>query len=104
MRLARKAAGLTDPGDARMETIWTNPQFRTEGELTDAVIKRINARITPMRQGREDLGYTQTQIRQMEDEDAKNPPEPPPAPAGPPAGGPPAGDTPPGPPAVPPAA
>lgn len=104
MRKARKLAGLSDPGDERMETIWTNPQFRTEGELTDAVIKRINARITPMRQGREDLGYTQTQIRQMEDEDKKNPPEPPPAPAGPPAGGPPAGDAPPGPPAVPPAA
>jgi hypothetical protein len=108
MRKARKIAGLPDQGDARMETIWTNPQFRTEGELTDAVIKRVNAKITPMRQAREDLGYTATQIKQMEEEDKANPPAPPPAPPGPP-GAPPGAPQPPGapspePPAVPPAA
>lgn len=52
-----------------METIWTNPQFRTEGELTDAVIKRLQARITSLRQSREDLGYTATQIAQLEADD-----------------------------------
>ena len=70
MRLARRAAGLSDPGDERMETIWTNPQYRTEGELTDAVIKRVQAKLTSVRQGREDLGYTATQIRQLEADDA----------------------------------
>jgi hypothetical protein len=69
MRIARRAAGLSDPGDARMETIWTNPQFRTEGELTDAVIKRVQAGLSSVRQGREDLGYTATQIRQLENDD-----------------------------------
>jgi hypothetical protein len=69
MRIARRAAGLSDPGDARMETIWTNPQFRTEGELTDAVIKRVQAGISSLRQGREDMGYTATQIAQLEQDD-----------------------------------
>jgi hypothetical protein len=69
MRKARRLAGLTDPGDNMMETIWTNPQFRTEGELTDAVIKRLQAKIISMRQAREDLGYTATQILQLEADD-----------------------------------
>jgi hypothetical protein len=69
MRLARSAAGLADDGDARMETIWTNPQYRTEGELTDAVIKRLTSRISSLRQAREDVGYTATQITQLERDD-----------------------------------
>jgi hypothetical protein len=69
MRLARRAAGLPDDGDARMETIWTNPQYRTEGELTDAVIKRLTSRISSLRQAREDVGYTATQITQLERDD-----------------------------------
>ncbi len=72
MRLARLVAGLSDPGDARMETIWTNPQFRTEGELTDAVIKRVQAGLSSVRQGREDLGYTATQITQLEADDQQS--------------------------------
>ncbi len=39
MRLARRIAGLTGDGDARMETIFANPEFRTEGELVDALVK-----------------------------------------------------------------
>ena len=69
MRLARRAAGLSDATDARMETIWTNPQYRTEGELTDAVIKRLASRISSLRQAREDVGYTATQIVQLEKDD-----------------------------------
>lgn len=38
-RLARRAAGLPDVGDERMESIWRNPEFRTEGELTDSLVK-----------------------------------------------------------------
>lgn len=38
MRLARKAAGIGG-GDESMETIWRNPEFRTEGELVDALTK-----------------------------------------------------------------
>lgn len=67
-RLARRVAGLPDDG-GQMETIWRNPEFRTEGEITDAAIKRVQARLATLRQGREDVGYSQTQIRRMEAED-----------------------------------
>jgi hypothetical protein len=69
MRLARRAAGLPDVADARMETIWTNPQYRTEGELTDAVVKQLASGISSLRQAREDVGYTATQIVQLEKDD-----------------------------------
>jgi hypothetical protein len=36
--LARRAAGLAGP-DETIETIWRNPEFRTEGELVDALVK-----------------------------------------------------------------
>lgn len=36
--LARQAQGLGDPGET-IETIWRNPEFRTEGELVDALVK-----------------------------------------------------------------
>lgn len=39
MRLARGLAGLSTDADARMETIFANPEFRTEGELVDALVK-----------------------------------------------------------------
>jgi hypothetical protein len=38
VRLARKAAGLSD-GTEQIETKWRNPEFRTEGELVDSLIK-----------------------------------------------------------------
>jgi Phage portal protein, SPP1 Gp6-like len=37
MTIARKAAGLDTP--ARIETKWRNPEFRTEGETVDALVK-----------------------------------------------------------------
>lgn len=69
VRLMRKAAGLP-PGDESMETLWRNPEFRTEGELTDSVMKKYQAGIIPLRQAREDLGYTASQISRMEEQDA----------------------------------
>jgi hypothetical protein len=36
--LARRVAGLAGPGET-IETIWRNPEFRTEGELVDALTK-----------------------------------------------------------------
>lgn len=39
MRLARRLAGIATPDDVMMETIWRNPEFRTEGELVDALVK-----------------------------------------------------------------
>lgn len=70
MRIARTAAGLTTEADSRMETIFANPEFRTEGELADATVKKLGAKVISIRQAREDLGYTATQISRMEEEDA----------------------------------
>jgi hypothetical protein len=69
MRLARSLAGLSGGSDARMETIWTNPEFRTEGELTDSVVKKLQSGIASLRQAREDVGYSATQIAQLEKDD-----------------------------------
>jgi hypothetical protein len=39
MRTARKIAGLPTPEGETIETIWRNPEHRTEGELVDALTK-----------------------------------------------------------------
>lgn len=39
VRIARLIAGLPRADDEAMETIWRNPEFRTEGELVDALQK-----------------------------------------------------------------
>ncbi len=69
MRVARVAAGLPASSGARMETIWRDPQYRTEGERTDAALKRYQGNVVPLRQTREDLGYSPTQIEAMEEAD-----------------------------------
>jgi hypothetical protein len=69
VRLARKIAGLGGD-DVAMETLWRNPEFRTEGEVTDAAIKRVQSGLSSIRQGREDVGYSQTQIALLERDDA----------------------------------
>lgn len=69
MRLARTAAGLSGSNDARMETLWSDPQYRTEGERTDAIVKRLQTRIASLRQAREDYGYTATEIERLEADD-----------------------------------
>jgi hypothetical protein len=51
------------------EILWRSPEFRTEGELTDAVIKRVSSGLITVRQGREDMGYTPQQIQRMESEE-----------------------------------
>lgn len=66
MRLARKAAGLEVP-DARMESLWRNPEFRTEGEITDAAVKQVQIGLRDLRAGREFVGISQTEIAQMEE-------------------------------------
>jgi hypothetical protein len=66
-RVARRLAGLPDVGAKGMEAIWHNPEFRTLGELTDAVVKKLAAKVIDVRQAREDAGYSATQIDRMED-------------------------------------
>ena len=74
MRLAFKV--LDDPrGDiTSTETIWADPEYRSEAELADALIKR-SALGVPRQQLWEDAGYSQTQIsrfKAFEAEDALN--------------------------------
>lgn len=38
-RVFRRAAGIDTSRDASLETIWRNPEYRTEGELTDSMVK-----------------------------------------------------------------
>lgn len=71
MRLARRAAGLSSDAEARMETLWTDPQYRTEGERTDAIVKRLQSGIASKRQAREDYGYTATEIERLEADDLR---------------------------------
>lgn len=71
MRIARRAAGLSSAGDAQMETLWKDPQYRTEGERTDAIVKRLQSRIASLRQSREDYGYSATEIERLESDDAE---------------------------------
>jgi hypothetical protein len=51
------------------EMLWRSAEFRTEGELTDAVIKRYASGLSTKRQARQDYGYTPQQIERMEAED-----------------------------------
>jgi hypothetical protein len=60
VRLALKAAGETAP-DADMETVWRNPEFRTEGELVDALTKMATLGV-PVEALWERWGATQTEI------------------------------------------
>jgi hypothetical protein len=70
VRLMRQAAGLTSQRET-IETIWRDPQFRTEGERTDAVIKRLQSGLASLRQAREDYGYSATQIARLEQDDER---------------------------------
>ena len=56
------------------ETIWGDPEYRSESELADALVKRAAIGV-PRQQLWEDAGYSQTQISRfhaMEEQDAAN--------------------------------
>jgi hypothetical protein len=50
-----------------MAAIWRNPEFRTEGETTDAGVKQLQSGIRDLRSSREFVGISQAEIAQMED-------------------------------------
>lgn len=72
VRVARRLAGLPDAGAQGMETIWNNPEFRTLGELTDAINKNLSSGIYDLRQARESAGLSATQIDRMEQRELAN--------------------------------
>lgn len=63
-----------DPKLKRLETIWRDPSTPTVAQKADAAVKLYTAPpgqkpIATLRQTREDVGYTDAQIRKMERED-----------------------------------
>lgn len=75
MRLVHRfMAGDWDPRLKRLETIWRDASTPTVAQSADAAVKLYNlpaGPIVPLRQTREDLGYSDTQITRMEQEDEK---------------------------------
>ena len=70
MRLVRRfQTGEWDPRLRRLETMWRDASTPTVAQAADAAVKKFQAGITTRRQAREDLGYTDTQIRLMEADD-----------------------------------
>lgn len=56
--------------DARsLETLWRDASTPTIAQKADAAVKLYTAKIVPLRQTREDMGYTQVQIARMEEQD-----------------------------------
>ncbi|MFJ2174340.1 phage portal protein [Streptomyces sp. NPDC087851] len=105
-KVRRLIDGVWNPEARSLETIWRDASTPTIAQKADASVKLYTAKIVPLRQTREDLGYTQAQIDRMEEEDeaaarsamhrildgdlaafeagTKPPPEPEPDPAAPP--------------------
>lgn len=72
MRLALLVRDGKVSDDARsLETIWRDASTPTVAQSADAATKKFQAGIVPLRQTREDLGYTGPQIDRMEEEDRK---------------------------------
>ena len=72
MRLVRRIQdGDWDPKLRRMETIWRDASTPTVAQKADAAVKLHAEGITTTRQAREDIGYSDTQIRRMEAEEAE---------------------------------
>lgn len=70
MRLVLRVRDGEWNGDARaLETIWRDASTPTVAQSADAAVKKFQTKIVPLRQTREDLGYTQAQIARMEEQD-----------------------------------
>lgn len=72
MRLVLLVRDGDVPSEAMsLETLWRDASTPTIAQKADAAVKLHTAKIVPLRQTREDLGYTSTQIDRMEAEDEK---------------------------------
>ncbi|GAA2216991.1 hypothetical protein GCM10010400_72920 [Streptomyces aculeolatus] len=70
MRIAIRVRDRAWNPEARaLETIWRDASTPTVGMKADAAVKLHTAKIVPLRQTREDMGYTQVQIARMEEQD-----------------------------------
>jgi hypothetical protein len=74
MRLALKVRDGSVPDDARsMETIWANPETQTFAQDADAVTKLLGSAqpVLTVQAAREILRFTPTQIKRMDDDEAR---------------------------------
>lgn len=72
MRIAdRFRTGVWREELRRLESVWRDASTPTVAQAADAAQKKHEAGIVPLRQTREDLGYTPEQIRLMEEEDER---------------------------------
>lgn len=71
MRLVRRIQGDSDPKWRQLETRWRDASTPTVAEMADAAVKKYAGGITPLRQTRLDLQYTEAEIDRMEAEDEK---------------------------------
>jgi hypothetical protein len=70
MRLVRRfQEGSWDPKLRQLETIWRDASTPTVAQVADAATKKYAVGLVPLRQSREDLGYTEAQIARMEQAD-----------------------------------
>jgi len=72
MRLVRRLqTGEWDPELRQLETKWRDPSTPTVAQKADAAVKLFNlpTPIVPLRQTRENLGFTDAQIARMEQDD-----------------------------------
>jgi Phage portal protein, SPP1 Gp6-like len=65
-RLAAKAAGMSIPDDEKIEIMWDDPEFRTQAEKTDALVKMRQAVQLPRQVVFEKWGATPTEIERWE--------------------------------------
>lgn len=70
--ILRFITGEWDPRSLNLETLWRDPSTPTFAQKADAIVKLVQAKILPVEQAREDLGYTAVQRQRMRrmDEDA----------------------------------
>lgn len=74
IRIAGAVIGNSELANARMaETIWADPESRTESQHVDAVVKKKELGV-PSEQLWQDLGYSPTQINRMKAMNSAQPP------------------------------
>ncbi|WP_030024908.1 phage portal protein [Streptomyces monomycini] len=68
-KVLRIRDGVWNDAARSMETLWRDAATPTVAQRADAAVKLFAAKVVPLRQTREDIGYTQAQIERMEEQD-----------------------------------
>lgn len=73
MRLVmRFQTGVWDERASSLETVWADPGTPTMAQKADAVVKLVSAKVIPVEQAREDLGYGPIARQRMADMDRRS--------------------------------